>query len=153
MFSLLFNLVGGIKGILIGAAVIAVVGTVTLHFRNDSNRAEELVAAKARMLALDTANAGFEMQVGSLTERIRANNEKKLADMAAAQAQLDEANLAILTVTTQNEVISEQLAVANFSILEAMRDDEDYADWAFEPTHITVWSQLRDSAEGSIPAQ
>ena len=153
MLALLFKFAGAYKFLLLGAGVAALAGSVWLHFHNDGKRTIELIAAQARLMELESANEGFVAQVGSLNQRIIANNQQKLADMQAAQEQLDAANLAIFEVTTQNEVITEQLAVANFNILEAMRDDEDYADWAFEPTHITVWGQLRDAAEGSSPTE
>ena len=101
---------------------------------------------------LQTANVQAKIEIDHLNSRLRAVNKQKLADIARAAARVKAAHAATETVKAQKVVIAEELAMAKFSILEAIRDDEDYADWAFYPAHPSIWLQI-SAADSGIPAE
>lgn len=137
-------------GMILGAAV-----SVKVHFSNDEKRAVELITALDDILTLTQANQKAEATNLELTERIKVHNTEKLAAAAQAEVQIRQAQESVTEIKIQQKATAEQLAVANFTILEAIRDDPDYEDWAYATTPVTALMQLRDIEEGndSIPAQ
>jgi len=158
MFLTLLKLVGKASGFfapfkmyLIGGALLSAAITVFVHFNNDGNRKAELAAALASLETLEEDALFAKEENDNLTERLKDQREEKLREVAAANEQTRIAKETAASVKDEKDKITEELAVANFTILEAIRDDEDYADWAYYPAHITVWSQLYNADQGETP--
>ncbi len=139
-----------IAGIL---AVMAFLVGIKVHFDNDAERKVELSDALGLVVILEEANSQAENSNAVLTERVKGHNAEKLATKLAADQEIEASNKLVAEVKLERTIIKEQLEVANFTILEAIRDDEDYEDWAYGDTHITVWDQLRDAAKGESSIQ
>lgn len=138
---------------IIGGAILSAVVTVFVHFNNDGNRKADLAAALTALETLEKDAIFAKEANDNLTLRLKAQREDKLAAIAAADERTKIAKESAAAVKAEKEVIVEELAVANFNILEAIRDDEDYADWAYYPAHTTIWNQLYTADQGEAPVQ
>jgi hypothetical protein len=138
------------KMYLIAAAIAAVVGAVGYYVFTAERAKGRVLLLESKISQYVTANAIAESEINNLNNRITAHNEQKLKDIDRAEAKLKTAQTEAKELKAEKEVISEQLAVATFTITEAIRDDEEYADWAYYPTHITVWDQLYAADQGTL---
>lgn len=154
MFKLVLGFfTGGAKWYLIGGAVLTTLLSIAVHFNNDGNRKADLATALTSLETLEKDALFAKDENDNLTNRLKTQREEKLEEVARANERTKNAQKMAALVKIEKEAIAEELAMINFSILEAIRDDEDYADWAYYPTHITVWGQLRNADQGTAPVQ
>jgi len=142
---------GGLKiwaALAIVGAIVGALAGVKFHFDNDASRKVELAETLAANVVLEEANKKAFSSNELLTERIKTHNAEKLAAVAQAQIEMDKARESVAAVKVERAIIKEQMDVLNFTILEAIRDDEDYEDWSYGDVHVTVWEQLRNADEG-----
>ena len=136
----------------IAAAIAAVVGVVGLYIYGAEQAKGQVNLLEFANTQLSNANAQAASDIQALNNRIKAHNAQKLRDIAEAAERLEQAREVAAVVAKEKDVIAEELAVVRFSILEAIRDDEDYADWAFYPAHPSIWLQI-SAADSGIPAE
>ena len=134
-------------------AVLGVVGTVFVYIGNHGEMKAEIIALKSDLAACNGAAESFSNELVAVNGRIREGNVRRLEEIAEARVRLDAANAATELLYRANEELTIELGESLFETLEAIQDDEDFADWAYGPVHVTGWSLLRDAREGRITSQ
>ena len=88
-------------------------------------------------------------QIDTRNATIQSMNARRLEELAAAKIRLQLARDMVQDLQSQNENILEELKVTQFETLDAIRDDEDFADWVDWTVPSSGWSLLRKASEGS----
>ena len=118
------------------------------HLAHDRAREAQLVAQNGQIELLTNDNTSKATLIESLNERIRRSNAEKLEAIENAASRIAFAEEQARLARSESDRISEELALVRFETLENMRDDEEYADWAFYDVHPLVWNQLHDANAG-----
>lgn len=132
----------------IAGSVIAACGLVFGHLALDKMRNTKLEHYKAATAQLTADYTACQSAVASLNDRIAANNRRQQEALAAAAARVKHAEDLARLAAAERDVISEELQVTRFEVLEAIRDDEDMADWVDWSVPAVAWDRLRDAEEG-----
>ena len=131
------------------AAAVGVLTTVLVFYGNCRANVVALEAAQTEIADLKADFAASENALKYQNERIRLDNEHKLRALAEANQQLNKARAAAILLQLERDKAKLELEEAQFALLEAIRDDEDFADWANGPVPIDTWSLLRTASEGT----
>jgi hypothetical protein len=91
----------------------------------------------------------FADEIANLNLRINAYNMLRREEIAAAKIVVLKAARIVGEVNAENEQLKLDLGVTRFETLEAIRDDETFADWVDWTVPSAGWRLLRDSAEGN----
>lgn len=133
--------------IIIGAAV-TLLTTVLVYVDNHGEMKATIVAQHGQ---IDTLN-GHVTSLNATIERRNATiarmNLEFMALAEAEQARLRAAKAEAEVLREERDRIAEELGVARFELVEAIRDDEDFADWVDWDVPPGAWSLLRAAAEG-----
>jgi membrane protein involved in colicin uptake len=90
----------------------------------------------------------LRIEIAKRDERLAKQREVKLAELEDARVRLEAAYELIDELRTEQERVQKQLEVTRFQTLEAIRDDEDFADWVDGTVPPVAWGLLRQAAEG-----
>jgi hypothetical protein len=131
------------------AAAGGVLISVLVFYGNCRANAVALEAAQAEIVDLKTDYAASENARKYQNARIQKDNEQKLAALRRANQQLNEARAAAALLQVERDKAKLDLEEAQFALLEALKDDEDFADWANEPVPLDTWGLLRTASEGT----
>lgn len=135
--------------IAMAVALGGVLITALVFYGNCRANAVALEAAylDVKELKLDLAAARVELQVRN--DRIADINKRHLQELAAAKEVLAQAVEVGQQLREERDNALEDLGVARFELLEAIRDDEEMADWVDWDVPVSAWGLLRAAAEGS----
>ncbi|MBW2647544.1 MAG: hypothetical protein JRE23_15495 [Deltaproteobacteria bacterium] len=136
------------KMYLLIAAVVSVLVTAWVYVGNHSKMKAELVANDALITQLYSDLEHVNLQVFARDDRIRSMNNQRMEEVEAARARLQMARDMVLGLQLQNENILEELKFTQFKTLEAIRDDEDFADWVDYPVPSAAWRLLDQATQG-----
>jgi hypothetical protein len=136
------------KMYLIIAAVAGVLITAWNYIGNHSEMKAQLVANEALITELYSDLEQTNMQVFARDDRIRGMNAKRMEEVAAEKIRLQIARDMVLGLQVRNESILEELKVTQFKTLEAIRDDEDFADWVDYTVPSAAWRLLDQATQG-----
>jgi hypothetical protein len=64
-----------------------------------------------------------------------------------AKARIAAAKKEVVELRKDRDLLTEELGIARFEILEAIRDDENFADWVDADVPPAGWSLLRSAAD------
>jgi len=133
-----------------GAVLVGFLGTAIFYINSYSSMKTRLPLLEAAYDQCQDTVESKTAKITSLNNRIKEINKQKLKEIAEAKARIKAAREAADVVRAERDIITEQLAIARFGIIEAF-NDETFADWvdACGDVHLTVWEQLHDTAEGS----
>jgi len=129
----------------VGSAV-AVFALIAGHLALDNSRIKKLSAAKVRIEAMESELVNRHASIVNLNKRISDSNARQLEALEQAAIRIKAAEDAAEVVRIERDVIAEDLEVTRFEILEAIRDDEDMADWVDWDVPVIAWQRLRDTA-------
>ena len=131
------------------AAAVGVLTTVLVFYGNCRANAVALEAAQAAITDLKADYEASENARKYQNARIQKDNEQKLVALQQANQQLNEARAAAVLLRLERDKVKLELEEAQFALLEAIRDDENFSDWANELVPVDTWSLLRAASEGT----
>lgn len=139
MIKLILGFLGPYKYAIIAVALVGVLSTVYMHIRNDGIRDTQLAV-------YEQSNAAQARRITRMNGRFTRQNEAKLAEIAKAEEKMKAAQAAARDVEAKNTEMEIDIGVLRFENLEAMQNDEEYADWAYGTVHPTAWLMLGKAA-------
>lgn len=130
-------------------AVAAVaLGTIALYAMNaEKNR------GLVKMLEAETARhiltiAHQDEQIRALNARLKGNNARWLELMQREQQRFAKAQAEADRIMAERDTITAELAASRSAWQEALRNDEELAEFVSHPVPPTVWSRMRHAAGG-----
>jgi hypothetical protein len=121
---------------------------LTTHFYLDGKR-KALVEDQEQQLEVAVMVVhGLKDNIKILNIRIEEANAEKIRVMVRERILVVKAHKKAEAVSAENELIKAELEMSRFNTIEAIRDDEDFADWVDWNVPLAGWSLLRDAAEG-----
>ncbi len=150
IYKMVSGFIGAYKWIMAAVAIAGLVTTVFVYIGNHGEMKAALVAQNADLMVCADTNVQFAGEIGSLNMRIRESNDRRRVEIAAAQEILEMAASVVAKVRKENAELKLDLGVTRFETLEAIRDDENFADWVDWNVPAAGWRLLRDAAEGSV---
>ena len=148
VLKLIGSVIGSYRYYLMAAAIAGFIGTAYLHVRWDGTRDARLEAAVNLLHERNDAAIAYRATIADLNARIAETNQARQDDLAEAETRLAAARQVADLIHQRNETMQTEIGVLRFEILEGIRDDEDFSDWAYGPVHTNAWGLLRDAAEG-----
>lgn len=145
MFGLGYGLL-----IKIALAVLLIGGgawAVHSHFKHDRENEQALGAAKEQILSLQADLLIRTQEVASLNDRIKTANAEKLAQVAEARAQEEQARKEAIAAREDKKRIAGQLAQSRRKYEEAINGDENLRVYRAAGVPVPVLERLR-SANG-----
>jgi hypothetical protein len=136
------------KWVVIGIAVAGMLGTVFLYIDNHGEMKATVTAQKAQIENLMFTNGSLEAVIIARNATIVDQNLAQRALIEANKRKIEEAQQVVIALRLEREILTEELGVLRFETIEAIRDDEDFADWVDWDVPIAGWSLLRIAAEG-----
>lgn len=146
-----FKLVKGFfttyKWVVVGIAVAGMATSVFVYIDNHGEMKSSIVAQEQQIDDLIRISQSLELAIKSRNATISRLNMEKITLIADNRRKLAKANQLAQEVREQRDVITEELGILRFETLEAIRDDEDFADWVDWNVPSAGWSLLRAAAE------
>lgn len=134
--------------LLIGA--LAGAGLYILSYVTDHAEMKIQISAKTQELErLKDRDMQLMKIIEQRDQQIIRMNERRMQELAEMRMRLADARMEATEARATRDRITEELAMTRFQTLEAMRDDEEFADWISEPVPATGWMLLREASEGN----
>lgn len=147
--KLVWDIVASYRIWIMLAAASGVLITVLAFYGNCRANAVALEAAKAEIVDLKADYAASENARKYQNARIQKDNEQKLEALRRTNQQLNEARAAATALRIERDKTKLELEEAQFALLEALKNDEDFADWANDSVPLDTWGLLRAASEGT----
>jgi hypothetical protein len=148
-----FKLVSGFakayKWIIACGAVASFALTAFIYVGSHAKMKVLIPLLKDQVEQCQNTNVAFADEIANLNLRINAYNMLRREEIAAAKIVVLKAARIVGEVNAENEQLKLDLGVTRFETLEAIRDDETFADWVDWTVPSAGWRLLRDSAEGN----
>lgn len=130
-------------------AAAGVLTTVLVFYGNCRANAVALESANTTIkeLRLDLSAARVELEARN--ERIRVMNKRQMDELQKARDLLDESLAVANRLRSEREDLKLQLEENRFELLEAVRDDEDMADWVDYDVPAVAWGLLQQAAQAT----
>lgn len=129
--------------------IIAAITTVALFYGNCRANAEALDGAYTEIEGLHVDLQMARVELDARNQRIKDMNARHIKELQNARDLLEQSLAMAQVIRAERDEIREDLKVSQFELLEAIRDDEDMADWVDWNVPSSAWSLLRDAAEGT----
>jgi len=140
---------GFVKTYKIIMGIVAAAGIAISVFNYIDNHGEMKAQAESdtQMIAQLVLNVeALQAQVNGRDARIKRMNAERLEEIAVDKARLKEAEEQANVVREENAELLIDLGVTRFELLEAIRDDEVFADWVDGTVPVAGWDLLRNAA-------
>jgi hypothetical protein len=137
------------KFYLIAAAVLSAAATVFLYVSNHEKMKATIPVMEAQVASCEVTTNALRAHVVTQNERIAGYNVQRKQDFLEAMARAEAMKIQMNELRKANELLREELSGILFRNVEAIQDDEDFADWVDGDVPSTAWSLLREAAEGS----
>lgn len=147
-FKVAKGFVSTYKWALIGIAAAGIATSVFVYIDNHGEMKGTITGQREQIHQLIANNMNLESVITSRNNTIVAQNEAIRARIAADAARIAEANRTVVEMRIERDIITEELGIVRFELLEAIRDDEDFADWVDWTVPNAGWSLLRAANEG-----
>lgn len=119
-------------------------------FNYIDNHGEMKATVEMQEQALEVANLEIASLITTIKARDATITRMNLANVHQAeqeQKRLETAKTIIQTLRTQRDILTEELSVSRFELLEAIENDEEFADWVDGDVPISGWRLLREAAD------
>ena len=151
MIATIIGLYKSYKWIMFAGAVASVVIPGFLYIQSHGKMKILVPALKSQVEECQDTNVAFVDEIMDLNIRIRAANAQRRQDIINAMQIIEATQEAAIVLLEENELLKLELSATRFETLEAIRDDEDFADWVDWDVPPAGWRLLRDAAEGGGP--
>jgi hypothetical protein len=108
----------------------------------------ELMAGDTTISELTVDVATLRVEIRKRDERIENMNAKWRQKVTEERIRVETARQAVIDLQVENTRLQEELGVTRFETLEAIRDDEDFADWVDWTVPSAGWRLLQQASEG-----
>jgi biopolymer transport protein ExbB/TolQ len=126
----------------------AIVIAIALFYGSCRANAVALEDAENQIKDLRNDLSAARIELSARNDRIRDMNARHLEELRDAKELLNQSLAMAQVIRSERDKIREQLEVTQFELLEAIRDDEEMADWVDWPVPSSAWGLLRDAAQG-----
>lgn len=134
---------------LIIAAAITLLTTVLVYVDNHGEMKATIVAQNAQIDQLNGEVTSLNSVIAQRNATIAEMNANMVALAEAERARLRVAKAEAVRLQAELDLLEEELEVTRFELVEAIRDDEEFADWVDGTVPSAAWSLLRAAAEAS----
>jgi O-succinylbenzoate synthase len=152
MLGTLIGLYKTYKWVAMAASIAAVIIPGFLYIQGHGKMKVLVPVLKEQVAQCQDTNVAFIGEIADLNIRIRASNAAQRAKIIQAMQIIEATQKAAIVLLEENEQLKEELKKTRFDTIEAIRDDEDFADWVDGTVPPIGWKLLRDAAEGSAPS-
>jgi hypothetical protein len=129
-------------------AAIGALAVTVFNYIDNHGEMKATIIAQENTISTQVANmASLRLELQRRNVRIEKINEQKRREVEEARLQVQRATILVQQVRVENELIREELEITRFETLEAMRDDEDFNDWANEHVPSAGWRLLQQSVD------
>lgn len=152
MFSLLMNaskLLGPYRVWISAGLITLVIATAAIFYGNCRANATALEGANGIIQDLRLDLSAAHVELSARNERIQSMNDAHLIELAAARDLLQKSLMMSEAIRQERDLIREDLKVTQYELLEAIKDDEEMADWVDWTVPSSAWGLLRDAVEGT----
>lgn len=152
MWSLLKTIVNFASAYKLIIGIVAAAGmviTILTYVHNYGQMKAQIVDFERTVQQCHALQEACLRGVESRNQRIAEINMLMEKELAEANARIAAANEAAAELRADRDRITEELAVTRFELLEAIRDDEDFADWVDTDVPVAAWSLLQQAREGN----
>lgn len=140
------KLAGGFLGAyriwIMSAAIVAAMASVFVFYGNAQARKVELVAANELIVSLRFDLQSARVELDARNQRIREMNARQLEELRNARDLLNQSLKISAVLREERDDLKQQLEENRFELLEAIRDDEEMAEWADGTVPGTAWGLL-----------
>lgn len=147
-FKVISGFVSAYKWILGGAAIASLAATAFIYVGNHGEMKVTITSQEGRIAQLIVDNKNLDWEVGRRNIIIETQSALQRQLIAEAAERVDNANKAVEALLIERSKLSTELGEIRFELLEAIRDDENFADWVDWPVPIAGWRLLRSASEG-----
>jgi hypothetical protein len=154
-FKLVKTGIGVVKGLavayrmwILGAAIGAALLTGFNYIDNHGEMKATIKAYEITLADQEADKQSLRDALASCEQRISDTNEARREELAEARIRLGLANQLSFDLRQEVERVHEELEVTRFETLEAIRDDEDFADWVDGTVPSAAWRLLKQASEG-----
>ena len=124
------------------SGVVAALGTSYYFVDNYYDMKAGIPALKRSVELWEQSATNKQQALNDCNDRIKVSNAEKLAAIEKSAREVQEAHEIAEAVQAENERLEMKAGEIKFSILEMMRDDEEYADWSYGDVHISTWDRM-----------
>lgn len=129
------------------AALVIALGTVFVFYGNCRANSVALAEANLTVDRLTTEISILREELAARNLRIRLMNEQRLQELDKAEKLLAEAVAVGIALRNERDQMFEELEVTKFELLEAIRDDEEMADWVDDVVPSSAWRLLQQASD------
>lgn len=148
MIATLMGLYRSYKWVVLLGTIVSVVIPVFLYIQSHGKMRVLVPTLKNQVEQCQDTNVAFMDEISDLNIRIRLVNAQRRQDIVNAMQIIEATQEAAIVLLEENEILKLELSTTRFETLEAIRDDEDFADWVDWTVPSAGWRLLRDAAEG-----
>lgn len=131
-----------------GLAVVGVALTTILVFYGSCKSCKaEQPFLEDHIAQCIVAKSALRVELGKRNERIENMNARRREEILEAEVKLNEALAAAEALRVERDSVKEDLEVTRFELLEAIRDDEEVADWVDGVVPSGSWRLLQQAAD------
>lgn len=152
-YKVVKGFMGAYKWVMAAIAIAGFLTTVFVYIDNHGEMRQEILALEARESSLLVNIDNLGSKVAECNGRIVNLNAERRADAENAQAKLLAAADRATILRAQRDSLRDDLGVTRFETIEAIRDEEDFADWVDWAVPPAGWRLLDDAATGRITPQ
>lgn len=145
------KLAGGFLGAyriwIMSAAIVAALLSIMVFYGNAQARKVELAAANELIGSLRFDLQAARVELDARNQRIRDMNARQLEELRHARDLLNQSLRMSAVLREERDDLKQQLEENRFELLEAIRDDEDMADWVDYDVPAVAWGLLQQAAQ------
>lgn len=131
-----------------GLAAVGVVLATVLAFYGSCKACKAREPGYEMQIAQCQTNVQFyKTELIKRNERIANMNARILEQALEAEMQLKEALEVAKILRQERDTVNEELEITRFELLEAIRDDEEVADWVNDIVPSGSWRLLQQAAD------
>lgn len=146
-FKLAKSFVSTYKWVMAGIAIAGFATSVFVYIDNHGEMKATIAGMESKINQCISDNGGLDATIAARNATITRMNTAQRELIAANKARIARANAVVEALRTERDVLTEDLGVLRFETIEAIRDDEDFADWVDWTVPVAGWSLLRTAAE------
>lgn len=131
----------------LGIAIAGFATSVFVYIDNHGEMKANIVGMTDKLNQCISDNQGLDATIAARNATIAAQSLVQQELIAANKERIAQANAIVVALRAERDVLVEDLSVLRFETIEAIRDDEDFADWVDWTVPVAGWGLLRTAAE------
>lgn len=132
---------------IVGGAIITAGLLVFNYIDNHGEMKAKIISQNNLLEQCDINAVSQSTEIMDLNARIEHLNARELEELHTLRVRLQAAEDAAEALRVRSNELREELAMTRFETLEAIQDDEDFADWVSEPVPSAGWRLLQQAVD------